>query len=171
MSAAAPEPVVAYIGVGSNLDDPPANIARALALLDANPDIERARLSPLYWTPPWGVTDQPEFLNGAIEARVRLDAPTLLQRCLGIERAMGRVRADRWGPRRIDLDLLLHGDTTLERPGLTLPHPRLTERAFVLRPLLDLAPNLALPNGAPLTAFAEKLADEFAKMRSHNSAI
>jgi 2-amino-4-hydroxy-6-hydroxymethyldihydropteridine diphosphokinase len=137
---------VAYIGLGSNLGDREDNLRAALERLA---EFGRVRVSSLRETEPVGVTDQPRFLNAAAELVTELSPQDLLARLLEIERELGRDRARerRWGPRTIDLDLLLYGDQVLDEPGLTVPHPRLDERRFVLEPLHELAPELSLPDG------------------------
>jgi len=135
-----------FVGLGSNLGDRERNLRDAVERLRA---IGAVRLSALTDTDPVGVVDQPNFLNAVAELSSELSARELLDRLLEIERELGRDRAKerRWGPRTIDLDLLLYGDEVIEEPGLTLPHPRLAERRFVLEPLHELAPDLALPDG------------------------
>jgi 2-amino-4-hydroxy-6-hydroxymethyldihydropteridine diphosphokinase len=142
-------PVRAYVGLGSNLGEREATIRRAVALLDADEGIAVAAVSTLRETQPVGVVDQPRFLNGVAALETQLSPRTLLDRLLAVERELGRDRAgeQRWGPRTIDLDLLLYGDEVVDEPGLTVPHPRLHERAFVLEPLDELAPGLRLPDG------------------------
>lgn len=135
----------AYIGLGSNLGDRARSIYDGVRLLlEAVPC--RARLSPLYETEPVGYLEQPRFLNGVLELSGELPSSReLLDICLSIETKLGRVRGERYGPRPLDLDLLLHGDETSDDPALTLPHPRMHERLFVLEPLADLAPSLRHP--------------------------
>lgn len=130
------------IGLGSNLGDREATIAAAIAALRA-PDLHILRRSPLYETEPVGGPPQGDFLNGAVLLVTSLSAQELLERCLSVERSLGRVRADaeRWGPRTIDLDLLWIEGEAVSEGDLEVPHPRLAERAFALRPLLDLAPD------------------------------
>jgi 2-amino-4-hydroxy-6-hydroxymethyldihydropteridine diphosphokinase len=131
---------VAYIGLGANLGDREEAIRSAAELIEAQ------RLSSIRETEPWGVTDQPAFLNAVAELEADCGARALLEQLLEVERRLGRVRdGRRWGPRTIDLDLLLYGDETIDEPGLTVPHPRLAERLFVLEPLAELAPDLAVP--------------------------
>jgi 2-amino-4-hydroxy-6-hydroxymethyldihydropteridine diphosphokinase len=130
----------AYVGVGANLGDREATIRAAL---DALPGI--VAVSELRETDPVGVVDQPAFLNGAVALETELHPRALLDVLLAVERDLGRERRERWGPRTIDLDLLLYGDETIDEPGLTVPHPRLHERRFALEPLLDLDPELAIP--------------------------
>jgi 2-amino-4-hydroxy-6-hydroxymethyldihydropteridine diphosphokinase len=135
-----------FVGLGSNLGDRERNIREAVERLRK---IGAVRLSTLRDTDPVGVADQPNFLNAVAELSSELPARELLDRLLEIERELGRDRAKegRWGPRTIDLDLLLYGDEVIDEPGLTLPHPRLAERRFVLEPLHELAPDLVLPDG------------------------
>jgi 2-amino-4-hydroxy-6-hydroxymethyldihydropteridine diphosphokinase len=134
----------AFIGLGGNLGDPRAAMRRALDLLDADYDTDVVRVSSLYRTPPWGNTDQPDFLNAVAEIATTRDPRNLLELCLYTEQALHRVRAERWGPRTIDLDLLAYDDVVMAEPQLELPHPRLTERAFVLVPLAEIAPDLVV---------------------------
>jgi 2-amino-4-hydroxy-6-hydroxymethyldihydropteridine diphosphokinase len=130
----------AYVGVGANLGDREATIRAAI---DALPGI--VGVSELRETDPVGVVDQPAFLNGAVALETELGPRELLDALLAVERDLGRARRERWGPRTIDLDLLLYGDETIDEPGLTVPHPRLHERRFALEPLLDLDPEVAIP--------------------------
>ena len=139
----------AYVGLGSNLGDREATVRRAVESLGERPGIEVVAVSTLRETDPVGYEEQPRFLNGAADLEVDLTARALLDELLAIERELGRDRSreTRWGPRTIDLDLLLYGDETVEEPGLTVPHPRLAERQFVLEPLHELEPDLRLPDG------------------------
>jgi 2-amino-4-hydroxy-6-hydroxymethyldihydropteridine diphosphokinase len=139
----------AYVGLGANLGDREQNLRRAVELLAAEPGIDVVAVSSFRETDPVGYVDQPRFLNGACAVETDLTARELLERLLAVERALGRERGTgpRWGPRTIDLDLLLYGEETVDEPGLTVPHPRLTERSFALEPLLELAPGLRLPDG------------------------
>jgi 2-amino-4-hydroxy-6-hydroxymethyldihydropteridine diphosphokinase len=140
---------VAFIGLGSNLGDREGNLRAALARLT---ELGEVRASSFRETDPVGVTDQPKFLNAAAELSTDLPARDLLDALLAIERDLGRDRAreERWGPRTLDLDLLLYGDDVIDEPGLTVPHPRLAERRFVLEPLHELAPGLLLPDGTAI---------------------
>ena len=131
---------VAYVGLGANLGDREATIRAAVAQL---PGV--VAVSPLRETDPVGVTDQPQFLNGVAALETELPPRELLDVLLAVERGLGRERRERWGPRTIDLDLLLYGDEVIDEDGLTVPHPRLRERRFVLEPLADLAPKLVVP--------------------------
>jgi 2-amino-4-hydroxy-6-hydroxymethyldihydropteridine diphosphokinase len=136
----------AYVGVGANLGPREATILRAVDLLAAQPGIELLELSSLVETQPFGVTGQPDFVNGAVSLETTLPPRELLDALLGIERELGRVRTGQlWEPRTIDLDLLLYGDEVVDEPGLTVPHPRLHERRFALEPLAEIEPRLEIP--------------------------
>jgi 2-amino-4-hydroxy-6-hydroxymethyldihydropteridine diphosphokinase len=141
-----------FIGLGANLEDPRAKIEQALGLLESQDGGDVTAVSTLRWTDPVGYEDQPRFLNGAAELRTTLEARELLERLLAIERRLGRVRAEgpRFGPRTIDLDLLLHGAEVIDEPGLQIPHPRLHERRFALEPLAELDPALEIPGRGPV---------------------
>jgi 2-amino-4-hydroxy-6-hydroxymethyldihydropteridine diphosphokinase len=136
---------VAYVGLGSNLEDPAAQLRRTLAALDALPGTRLQSASRLYRTPPWGLLEQPEFVNAAAELRTTLDVRAVLAALQSLERGAGRAREQRWGPRVLDLDLLLYDEVQLDEPGLHLPHPHLHERAFVLVPLAEIAPQVRVP--------------------------
>jgi len=142
----------AFVGLGSNLGDQQGLIAAALELLGSEEGIEVVAVSTLRETDPVGYEDQPRFLNGAAELDSELPPRELLGRLLEIERRLGRVRGQgpRFGPRTIDLDLLLHGDEVIDEPGLQIPHPRLQERRFALEPLAELDPALELPGLGPV---------------------
>jgi 2-amino-4-hydroxy-6-hydroxymethyldihydropteridine diphosphokinase len=139
----------AYVGLGANLGDREAAIRRAVELLGTQPGIEVVAVSTLRETEPVGYADQPAFLNGAAALETDLSPRALLDRLLAVEQELGRVRGvgPRFGPRTIDLDLLLYGAEVLDEPGLTVPHPRLAERQFALEPLYELDPELSLPDG------------------------
>ena len=150
--------VRAYVGLGANLGDREATIARALELLAAHPGVELLAVSRLRETEPWGFADQPAFLNGAAAVRTSLSAADLLEALLAVERELGRTRdGPRYGPRTIDLDLLLYGDEIIDEPGLDVPHPRLHERAFALEPLLDLDPELTVPGSGRVADLLREL--------------
>lgn len=140
-----------FVGLGSNLDDPRGQVLRALRELAA---IERTRLvrhSSLYRSDPWGLADQPAYVNAVAELATALDARALLSRLLAIERGHGRRRDGvRWGPRTLDLDLLAYGDARIDEPELVVPHPRARERAFVLVPLAEIAPTLVMAGAGPV---------------------
>ncbi len=135
----------AIIGIGTNLGDKIENIRRAIEAIKLLPGTELIALSHVYETQPIGITDQPSFLNAAISVETELSPSALLGACLGIEAALGRVRTKNKGPRIIDLDLLIYDRVKSESFELTLPHPEITQRAFVMVPLLDLFPNGRAP--------------------------
>jgi 2-amino-4-hydroxy-6-hydroxymethyldihydropteridine diphosphokinase len=139
----------AFVGLGGNLGDSAATLTAALRALDALPQTRVMRASQLYRTAAWGVTDQPDFINAVALLHTRRTPRQLLEDLLEIERHAGRHRledgSDRWGPRTLDLDLLLYGDARIDEPGLHVPHPRLHERAFVLVPLAEIAPDASIP--------------------------
>jgi 2-amino-4-hydroxy-6-hydroxymethyldihydropteridine diphosphokinase len=136
----------AYVGLGGNLGDRESTIRRALALLGERPGVEILLVSTLRETAPVGFVDQPAFLNGAAMLETTLDPASLLAELLAVELELGRERrGQRNGPRTIDLDLLLHGDLSVDVPGVCVPHPRLHERAFALEPLAELDPTLCIP--------------------------
>jgi 2-amino-4-hydroxy-6-hydroxymethyldihydropteridine diphosphokinase len=142
-----------YIGLGSNLGDREATIHRALELLGADDDIEVTAVSSLVETDPLGYENQPRFLNGAAALRTELPAGELLERMFAVERELGRTRTGpRFGPRTIDLDLLLYGQESIDEPGLRIPHPRLAERRFVLEPLAELDRDLEVPGRGSVRA-------------------
>ncbi|HET8874252.1 MAG TPA: 2-amino-4-hydroxy-6-hydroxymethyldihydropteridine diphosphokinase [Gaiellaceae bacterium] len=142
-----------YIGLGSNLGDREATIHRALELLGAGDDIEVTAVSSLVETDPVGYEDQPRFLNGAAALRTELPARDLLERMFAVERKLGRTRTGpRFGPRTIDLDLLLYGQESIDEPGLRIPHPSLAERRFVLEPLAELDKDLRVPGRGSVRA-------------------
>ncbi len=131
----------AVLGLGANLGDRRANLAAALDRLSEDADIVVEAVSALYETPPWGKTDQPAFLNAAARIETSLAPRALLEVILDVERRLGRERGERWGPRPIDIDILLFGTAEIDEPGLQVPHPRLHERAFALAPLVDVLPD------------------------------
>jgi 2-amino-4-hydroxy-6-hydroxymethyldihydropteridine diphosphokinase len=134
----------ALLGLGSNIGDKAHNIKQAIELLTADGDIRLMRASKIYRTEPWGDVVQDWFANACIAVATELPAETLLERCLGVEQLMKRVRRERWGPRIIDVDVLVYRDTVSMDPSLMLPHPRIMQRAFVLAPLADIAPDLVI---------------------------
>ncbi|MGH2721623.1 MAG: 2-amino-4-hydroxy-6-hydroxymethyldihydropteridine diphosphokinase [Actinomycetota bacterium] len=144
----------AYIGLGSNVGDRVAHLRAALEALAAR-GVTVTKVSSLYETDPVG-PPQPDFLNAAAEVSTDLPPADLVRALKAAEADAGREQRERWGPREVDLDLLLYGDEMIDEEGLTVPHPELTHRAFVLVPLIEIAPFLDLPSGEPLTAFCEK---------------
>jgi 2-amino-4-hydroxy-6-hydroxymethyldihydropteridine diphosphokinase len=144
--------VTSYIGLGSNLGDREEYLRRALELLRAEPDIDVTGVSTVRETDPLEIVDQPRFLNAVARVETDLGPRRLLDRLLDTERALGRRRdGPRFGPRTIDLDLLLYGDEEIDEPGLTVPHPRLAERLFVVEPLHELDPSLVVPGQGPVS--------------------
>ena len=132
----------AWLGMGANIGRPRAQLLEALRRLDAHPDIHILRKSTIIETDPWGKTDQEPFLNMAVEVETALGPIDLLDSCLMIEEAMGRVREEKWGPRLIDIDVIAYGQTRMNSERLTLPHPHAHERSFVLDPLEEIAPQV-----------------------------
>jgi 2-amino-4-hydroxy-6-hydroxymethyldihydropteridine diphosphokinase len=149
--------VTAFVALGSNLVDPPAQVRRALATLATLPETRFVRRSSFYRNPPAGYLDQPEFVNAVASIETRLTPRDLLEQLLVIERAHGRVRDFPNAPRTLDLDILLYGERTVREPGLTIPHPRMLERAFVLVPLAEIAPDAVVPGGGRIADLAAKL--------------
>lgn len=139
----------AFVGLGSNLGDRLDLLQRAVVLLGRTHGVAVVRSSRVYETEPVG-PPQPRYLNAVVEVSTTLSARALLDACLAVERRLGRVRSDRWGPRTIDLDLLTFADERIDLPGLVVPHPRMHERAFVLAPLLELEVDPPLPGGRRL---------------------
>ena len=139
-----PEPVLAALSLGGNMGDVREHFRHALARLASHPQVSHVVQSDVYRTAPWGLTDQPAFHNMAMLLHVTMSARDLLDLCLTIERERERRRDLRWGPRTLDLDVLAYGDQHIDEPGLTVPHPRLAERAFVLVPLAEIAPGLMI---------------------------
>jgi|SRR5215831_8020204 len=135
----------AFVALGSNLDDPVMQVRRGLARLASLPQTRLARSSALYRNPPVGYLEQPDFVNAVAMIETGLGPRELLETLLEIEREHGRARAIPKGPRTLDLDLALYGDRMIEEPGLIVPHPRLAERAFVLLPIAEIAPDAVVP--------------------------
>lgn len=146
----------ATLGLGSNIGDRAGNIEEAIARLTADGIVTVVARSRFYRTAPWGVTDQDWFVNACIAVRTKVSPRELLHRCQAVENDMARVRTRRWGPRNIDVDILTYGDVKLDEPDLIVPHPRIAERAFVLVPLKDIAPDLKI-GGASLDEMLLKL--------------
>ena len=150
--------VTAYLGLGANLQDPAAQVRRALDELASLPQTRLLARSPLYKSPPLGPAGQPDYINAVAVLATHLDPFALLTELRAIELRHGRQRdGSRWGPRTLDLDILLYGDRVLDTPELTLPHPGLHERAFVLYPLSDVAPELEVPGRGSVRALRERL--------------
>lgn len=145
----------AYLGIGSNIGDMAAMLDRAVAGLGATPGIRVVARSADYRTPPWGKTDQPWFLNGAVAVDTDLDPHGLLDACLAVEHALGRIREERWGPRVIDIDVLAYEGAAVDDDRLVLPHRHVRERAFVLVPLAEIAPDLVIGGERVIDALAK----------------
>jgi len=161
---------LAYLGLGSNLGDRRGNLRQAVELLAQVPGVVVRRRSSLYENPPVGYEAQPDFLNAVVEIETSLSPRALLEALQAIENRLGRERTIRWGPRTMDLDLLLFEGVRLDEEGLTLPHPRLCERAFVLVPLAELAPDWPLPDGRTAGQAAEEVkADADLRLQSQGS--
>ena len=140
----------AYLGLGSNLGDRLANLQRVVDTLAAQPGVRVLRSSRVYETEPVGGPSQPEYLNAVLEIETNLSPRDLLDACLSAEATLGRVRAERWGPRAIDVDVLTYDHIEIDEPGLSIPHPRMHERGFVLVPLVELDAEPPLPGGRRL---------------------
>lgn len=144
--AALPHWTPAYVGLGSNLDDPLSQVRRAADGLGQLPTTRLLLLSPWYHNPPMGPQDQPDYVNGVAGVLTQLPPAALLAALKSLEAQLGRLpESERWGPRHIDLDLLLHGGAVIDQPGLKLPHPGIAKRPFVIKPLLDIAPDIRIP--------------------------
>jgi 2-amino-4-hydroxy-6-hydroxymethyldihydropteridine diphosphokinase len=151
----------AYIAVGSNLGDPRSQVLKAFAALGALPDTRVVLTSPLYGSTPFGPVTQPDYVNAVVSILTRLDAKALLTRLREIETTFGRpAQHERWGPRVIDLDVLVYGRERRSDPELTLPHPGIVERNFVLYPLADIAPDLEVPGLGRVTELKERVSPD-----------
>ncbi|EWH02127.1 2-amino-4-hydroxy-6-hydroxymethyldihydropteridine diphosphokinase [Halomonas sp. BC04] len=150
-------PVDVYVGLGSNLDDPASQVNRALETLGALPLTQRVGVSSLYASRPVGPQDQPDYINAVAHLATRLSPLALLDQLQALEQRHRRVRRRHWGPRTLDLDLLLFGKRVIETPRLRVPHPEMSARPFVMVPLAELAPALTLPDGRSITTLAEPL--------------
>lgn len=155
MKRARPHWWPAYIGLGSNLDDPVAQIDKAFAALDTLKDSQLLLRSPKYGSAPLGPQDQPDYVNAVAGILTTLSPEELLAQLQAIEKQQGRVRSgERWGARTLDLDLLVYGSEVIDSPNLQVPHPRIAERNFVLLPLNDIAPELRIPGYATVARLA-----------------
>lgn len=151
---------IAYVALGANLGDPASTVRAAFAALANLPDSRIVHSSSLYRTAPVGLAEQPEFINAVAQLETNLAPEALLDALLEIEQRFGRIRAERNGPRTLDLDLLLYNDQFVDLPRLTLPHPRLHLRAFVLQPLAEIAPNLTIPGRGTVAAWLPAVANQ-----------
>jgi len=150
----------AYLSLGSNQGDRAALLKDAVARLEAPGRVRVTKQSSLYETAPIGVTDQPWFLNLVVEVETDLDPQALLDLALAVERGLGRVRTQRWGPRTVDIDILLYDTVQMDTPTLAIPHPEMTRRRFVLEPLLEIAPDARLPGGRRVAEFLAGVRDQ-----------
>lgn len=154
-------PNVAYIGIGSNLGGPLENCRRSIALLNDLPETKVLARSPFYKTEPEGIAEQNWFINAVVKISTDLKPEELLDSLLQIESAMGRVRKEKWGPRIIDLDILLYEDRIIKTEALKIPHPEMAKRRFVLQPLSELAPNIVHPElGKTIEELLQELAED-----------
>ena len=151
---------IAYVALGANLGDPAATIRAAFAALANMTESRIIKTSSLYSTAPVGIEDQPDFVNAVAKLETTLAPESLLDALLDIEHRFGRIRAERNGPRTLDLDILLYNDMMLDLPRLTLPHPRMHLRAFVLQPLAELAPKIDLPGRGNIDAWLPAVANQ-----------
>ncbi|MCA1057289.1 2-amino-4-hydroxy-6-hydroxymethyldihydropteridine diphosphokinase [Rossellomorea aquimaris] len=152
---------IAYISLGSNMGEREVYLEKAINILHSHGKIEVLRKSSMYETDPVGFTEQGKFLNMVIEVRTALRPETLLQQCLQVECDLGRIREFKWGPRIIDLDVLLYNNEKVETENLLIPHPRMEKRAFVLIPLLELEPSIGHPVlGTPFSRFLDEIPDK-----------
>ena len=151
---------LAYVGLGANLEQPRRQLEQALQELDRLPQTRLVRRSSFYRSTPLGFADQPEFVNAVAQLETGLEAQTLLAELQGLEARHGRVRSFANAPRPLDLDLLLFGEAVMDSPALTLPHPRMHERAFVLLPLLEIAPLASVPRRGPASRLLETCRDQ-----------
>jgi 2-amino-4-hydroxy-6-hydroxymethyldihydropteridine diphosphokinase len=149
--------VIAYLGLGSNQGDSRRHLEQAFAEIDALPETRVLRESPLFGSKPWGKPDQPDYVNAVVEIETALVPRDLLAAAKALEKAHGRTGGERWGPRPLDIDILVFGEMEINEPGLEVPHPRMWERAFVLRPLAGLCPHLAGPDRRTVV---ERLGDD-----------
>ncbi|MDA0710705.1 MAG: 2-amino-4-hydroxy-6-hydroxymethyldihydropteridine diphosphokinase [bacterium] len=164
------EDAIAYVGLGANLGDRSETLVRALVILDEHPQIQVSAVSRAYETGPVGVLDQPDFLNAVARVQTGLTARELLDFLLDTEQRMGRKRIAKWGPRILDLDVLLYNSNIISEPGLTVPHPYMHLRGFVLRPLCDLAAEEKHPLiGVSYAALLSGVADDSVRCLPHLS--
>lgn len=147
--------VECYIALGSNLDSPKNRILKAISQIKRFSHTLLVNVSSLYRSPPWGVTLQPDFINAVVKLKTALSAEHLLKELLALEKLHGRIRNYRWGPRTLDCDLLLYHDQSINEPNLTVPHPRMTERVFVLLPLAEIAPRIIV-NEQPISTWVSR---------------
>lgn len=155
----------AFLSLGSNLGDRATTLDAALRALERPGDVQVLRRSSLYETAPVGRAGQPDFYNLVVEVETRLGPEALLDRCQDVERSLGRVRRERWGPRTVDIDILLYDRRAIRTDRLIIPHPEMLRRRFVLEPLLEIAPAVTLPDGTPVAPRLEEVADQAARRK------
>ena len=160
MSSAVPTRTRAYVALGANIGEPVRHLRAAVVDLDTLPGTTVVARSSLYRSAPVGLVDQPDFINAVVSVDTTLEPLDLLRALLAIEARHGRVRSVPNAPRTLDLDLLLHGNAVMASPELTLPHPRMHERAFVLLPLVEIAPDVVLPGLGPAQGFVPSVASQ-----------
>lgn len=160
-----------FIGLGSNLDEPVVHVRQALQELSALPHTRLAATSSLYRSKAIGPGDQPDYINAVAQLETLLEPVDLLDQLQDIEQRHGRVRAERWGARTLDLDILLYGNSEISLPRLTVPHPWLKQRNFVLLPLADVAPNLILPDGSALLTLLDDVGRADIQRVDENPAV
>lgn len=148
---------IVYLALGSNLNRPHWQLRRAVHAIASIPQTKLLKRSSVYRSSPIGPAIQPDYLNAVVAVQCTLHPLTLLDQTQAIEKQQGRKRRQRWGPRTLDIDILLFADQQLHHPRLTLPHPRLTQRRFAMEPLLEIAPQAKLPDGRPIQSFASQL--------------
>jgi 2-amino-4-hydroxy-6-hydroxymethyldihydropteridine diphosphokinase len=153
------DPVIAYLGLGGNVGDVASSMQQALDRLNNYPECRITAVSRVYRTPPWGPVEQDWFLNACARIETRLSAEALLELVLETERSLGRIRDKRWGPRTLDIDILLYGSVPVALDHLTIPHPRMTERAFVMVPLADIAGEVEI-GGRTVGEYADSFSEE-----------
>lgn len=163
MQPATDLPQVVYIGLGSNLETPIHQLRTAIARLKLLAHSQLIAVSRFYGSRPQGPQDQPPFVNAAVQMVTRLSPHELLDQLQALEDQQGRIRLQHWGPRTLDLDLLLYGDAIIQSERLQVPHPQLVQRDFVLRPLLDINPTLVLPDGRGIQSLLEACTDHGAE--------
>lgn len=153
-----------YLGLGGNVGDVLGNMSGALMRLDQHEMVSVVEVSEVYKTPPWGITEQDWFLNCCASIDTSLSPQKLLNTCLEIEKDLKRVRGKRWGPRSVDIDILVFGQLAVELPDLTIPHPRMHQRAFVMLPLADIAKELKVNSKTPVEWIKELDCDDIQKV-------
>ncbi len=161
----------AFLGLGSNMGDRQKYLSEAIRLLDENQLIDVKKISSIYETEPFGGVEQDKFLNMVIKIETKLRPEKLLEAAQEVEKKLKRVRTIRWGPRTVDVDILLYGDEIINTKELCIPHMGITQRAFVLIPLLEIAPDIKLPSGEFLKSYLDKLKDDVKGVKLYEKNI